>query len=353
MIKQFIVFLLICLFLALGFFKTDQLITQANNIVDLVNQEPVNKTYISDELDHLKTFYLMKTGLGYYQARYLSQKNTAGDEAERIWKKDLWGWRLPLVFYFWKIIANNGAGIFLGFIILSITSLICSYFIALKFVNRRLAILVPVILFPYFINAIRTTSFLFIEWWALFFFIFGLSFFYYQRFNIATVFFSMAVLSREHYIIPFILMLLLSIYYKKTKKQFIIPIILFVLMLVIHFHQVSSLVTLGKSSTDFRRLSIGGKNLILATLAFSTNSYILVDYRPVLIWLILALIGIGLLHIQSKKNYYLHIALASFFPLFLCFNFMGNSIWEAYWGILYAPITGIFSITIFKALNVK
>lgn len=350
MIKKIAKLFLVCLFLGFSFFKTNQLIPQIKNTYQRVKGEPKDKTYFTDEMKYLKNYYLMKKGAGYYQSHYQASKNLGG-EKDRIWKRDFWGWRLPFVFYFWKLFTKSGGGILNLFILLSSLSLTSSYFIAKKFIRTKLAPLAPLMLFPYFLNAIKSTSFLFITWWGLFFFIFGLLFFYYHQLALATLFFTFAVISREHFIIPLIFMLFFSIIYKKQKLVFLIPIISFFLMIFVHAYNVSSLISLETSLGISKRFASINKNLLLATLAFSTNSYLLVNLRPSLIWLIFSLMGLGYLFYLSKSKYFSLISLSSFLPLFLSLTFIGKSVWQDYWGAMYVPLMAIFSLTIFKILN--
>lgn len=244
MIKKLAKFLLILLFLGFGLFKTNNFLFKIKDVRQSIKKEPADKSYIADELDYLKTFYLLKKGSGYYQARYEAQKNIAGKEEERVWTKDIWGWRLPFVFYFWKLFAKNGLGIFNLFIILSACFFLSSYLIVKKFVKNNFALLSTVILLPYFLNAIKSTSFLFIAWWGMFFFAFGLMFFYYNHLFLSSFFFILAVISREHFIIPLASMFVLSVIFKKSKLVFLIPIIAFFLMILLHVHNVSSFVPL-------------------------------------------------------------------------------------------------------------
>lgn len=353
MLKNVIRLLLLILFLGFSFFNTKGLLTDIRNTSNIVSVEPKNKSFFTDEMEFLKKYYLMKNGVGYYQASLEAEKNNAAEEGvDKTWKQDFWGHRLPFIFYFWKLFTKNGAGIIDLFIIMSFLLLLSSYLITKKFVNRNLALLSPLILVPYLLNALRSTSFLFVEWWAMFFFVYGLASFYYRRFYLATLFFSLTVLTREHFIIPLSVMLIISILFNKPKKSvFSIPLLVFFIQIIIHAKIICSLININNSIGIIERLSFINKNKVLTTLAFSTNSYLLVDIRPSLIWLSCSLLGLSYLLIKAKNNYYTLIALATFLPLFISFFFMGNSIWEDYWGAMYVPVTAIFSPLIFRILS--
>lgn len=93
--------------------------------------EPVNEQYAMDDKDFLKTFYLMEDGESYYSA---FASAIISDARFTSAPKDLTTWRFPTVFYFWKLVADNGNQIRIIFLTLSILSLFCSYLVVKKFV---------------------------------------------------------------------------------------------------------------------------------------------------------------------------------------------------------------------------
>lgn len=352
MIKKIVKTGLIIFFLILCLPQKKSLNFSFRKTGQIVNIEPKNKAYFTDETKYLKTFYLLGKGFPYYQAHYQAMKQMAGEEAE-VWTKDAWGWRLPTVFYFWKFFTNQGEGIFNLFLFMSFLTFINAFLIAKKFVSPKLALLASFILIPYFFNALKSTSFLFITWWALFFFILGLTCFFYQKLAWSTLFFTLSIITREHFIIPFIFMFLISYFFKKKKYPFLIPIIIFFLVAKFHSFQVEKIVNLSHSLGLQQRLGGFSKKLLLATLSFSTNLYFSIDWRPALIWLSFALVGLISLTLKSKDKYLPLIALASFSPLIIILPFMCNSTWQDYWGVFYVPTGAIFSLTIFRLFKEK
>jgi len=346
MIKKIIKLFLILLFLGLSILNPKEILPSIKKIYQDVKNEPQNKSYISDEKTYLKIFYLMEKNWPYYEANYYAFKNNVGLEGGKVWYKDVWGWRWPFVFHFWRVFCKNGGQIMILFIIFSLFSLFNSYSIAKKFISSNLAFLAPLMLFPYFLNAIRSTSFLFISWWGFFFFLAGLRFFYYNRSSLSTIFFTFAIISKEHFIIPILTMFVLALILKKNKAVFLIPLIFFLGFFFFHIQQVSAIVALKKPLGISQRTSIFNKELLLSSLSFSTNSYLLVSLRPALIWIILSFIGLFHLLLEKKEKYPVLIGIASFFPIFASIPFIGQSVWQDYWGIMYVPLTAIFSLSI-------
>jgi hypothetical protein len=345
MIKKIIKFFIAALFLTFCLFKTNQ-IREIVGIFQSLKKEINLTTHTNDERTYLKIFYLMKKGLNYYQANYLAFQANLETEAT-VWTKDVWGWRLPFVFYFWKTLAKNGGEIMLLFCLFSLIFLFCAYLLAKKFVPKKLALFAPGILFPYFLNALISGSFLFISWWALFFFTFGLTFFFYRRHRWATIFFTLAVISRELFLIPLGSMFLIALIYKKNKSVFSLPLIIFLFVIAFHYHQVSQFVSLENPWGIQKRFMLFNKGLLLSSLAFSTNNYLFVSLRPSLIWIIFSLLGLGYLVFKTNRQNNALIALSSFLPFFLSLPFIGQTVWQDYWGIIYVPLAGIFSLSVF------
>ncbi len=350
MIRKISQFLLLLLFIGFGLFKTKNLISMVQNNYQSVKKEPQNETYTTDEKRYLKTYYLMKKGDNYYTAHYNAFQAVAGGE-ENVWKKDAWGWRLPTIFYFWKLLTKNGANIINLFVIMVFFTMLSLYLIAKKFTNKHIALLAPLMILPYFLNAIKTTSFLFTTWWGAFFLIIGLAFFYYQKHFWACLFFCLAICTRELLVIPLLAMLIISFWFKRNRLVFLVPIGLLGFYLLYHNHRVSQLLILESSFEIINRLSSFNKETLLTTLAFSTNSYLLLFLRPALIWITTSCFGLGYLLFKNKNKYSILIAFASFLAFFLALGFIGQSRWEDYWGPLYVPMMAAFSPILIITLN--
>lgn len=349
MIKKIIKYSLISLFLSLTLFKYTSILSNIKDVFYQLKTEPLDESYISDEMKYLKNYYLMKKGIDYYQAHYLSQIKLAGND-NTVWQQDIWGWRLPFIFYFWKYLTRTGSDILLLFIFLALITLTTSYFISIKFIKSKISLLTPLIILPYFLSAIQSTSFLFITWWSMFFYIIGVAFLFYQKHFLSAIFLSIAILTREFYLIPILIMLLISVFYHKNIKIFLLPLLLFFLMMIFHIYKVNQFTHINNSFGAYR-LSRPNKTLVLSTLAFSTNSYFFVNYRPTLLFLAISVISLILLIIKSKDKYIYLLAISSFFPIFLSFFMINIGKWEDYWGATYVPLGIIYSVSIFKFLE--
>src|SRR5438045_1099120 len=72
--------------------------------IDNLN-DPQPKSYRSDEISFLRTFYLMEKGVNYYNAFKISREEFIGGDIVRA---DVFTWRMPTVFYLWSLLANDG-----------------------------------------------------------------------------------------------------------------------------------------------------------------------------------------------------------------------------------------------------
>lgn len=315
-----------------------------------VTSEPVDKGYVSDEKDFLKTFYIMRGGKNYYQSFALALINDARFTRIPI---DLFSWRLPTTFYFWKFLAHDGEGIVNLFILLSSISLLATFFISKTFVPEKFAVFSPLALMPYFLNAVFGTSFLFIEWWSLFPFLFGLAFVLNKKTSIGVCLLILAFFTRELLIIP-VLGIAIVLFFK-SKKMTPLLIILFVFFVFMFMHKVFIEINFDHAiSFSARKLHPFYRGFLLHILAFSTQFYTFVQFRIGTLFTILTSAGFlvtALLLKDKKDKNLLVIAIFSFLPLFLMSHFMSSSVdafYSDYWAIIIMPLFIIFSPLIFN-----
>lgn len=317
-----------------------------------VNSEPVDEGYVSDEKDFLKTFYIMKSGENYYQSFGSALINDA-----RFTKIpfDLYSWRLPTAFYIWKFLAEDGRGIINLFIIFSAISLLAAFFITKKFVDSAFAVFSPMALVPYFLNAISGTSFLFIEWWALFPFLLGLVLVFYKRMPIGIGFLILSFFIRELLVIPVLAILLVFFFKSKKLAPFLIILGGFLIFMIVHKFLIEVNYK-NVVSYSVREIHMFDKGFLLHILAFSTQFYTLAWLRIGTLFTILAAVGFlvtSALFWDKKDKSLLMIAAASFMPLFLISPFISTSadgFYSDYWAIIIMPVLIIFSPLIFNVI---
>lgn len=302
----------------------------------LVKSKPMPKQYRSDEFVFLRTFYLVKEGINYYTAYNDSvRQNSSGQYAY----KSVFEWRLPTVFYFWALFASNGLGIGILFIILSSLTLICVYKITEN-------ILSPIILAPYYLDAYYyQTSFLFTEWWGLFFFIFGITSLLNNHKKLTIIFLSFSILTRELFIIPIIFMTLISFLFKKNRLIFLKILFIFLVFYSVHFALVQNQDVLASQRNIFSRIHPFNFKQFQHEIAFSMRQYPLLNFRLPLIIAISTPLILFIKYLLSKKLKYLY--LLSAISLLFITPFSGN-IYNDYWGITFMPLCLAFFPLVFS-----
>lgn len=303
--------------------------------------EPKLGSYRSDEMIFLKTFYLMEEGEEYYKAFEIANE---GDMRGKVMTNDVFTWRLPALFYFWKFTASTGKQILANFWILVFLSLISSYFLLRKFLNPWLALAGPILLMPYFADAfVYKTSFLFTEWWAWFFGIFGLTFFVYQKKLPAWIFFLLAVFTRELMIIPIIGFLLISFLFKKNRIFFLSIVFCFFILLFFHQRAVCAILELSVAN-NFSNLAFGrihnfNKPVFFKMISFSFRQFPLVKYKSHFLIFATAFFSLvlNLYKNYNSKNITIYYFLIYGWSLVSILPFISSSRYNDYWGILFMP----------------
>lgn len=313
--------------------------------------EPTNKTYVSDEMSFLKTFYYMKTGLNYYQSFKLARHNlNRTDDLSN----DISLWRLPTIFYTWSLFTNDGNGILALFIFLSLLSIISVFLIAKKLSNNFFGILSAIFLTPYFLDTLRyKTAFLFIEWWALFFYIFGLTFLIYKKNLTATIFFSLCIMTRELFVIPIFLIFIFHFLKKKDYKLFILPFLSFGLLYF--FHQYNINLVLGHTEASLKIIqrlhSYSIKNL-QETISFSMRNYALFGLKTHYVFILMGLsFLLASLYLKPKVEIlYLLISASWGLVILPTISVQEND----YWGIMFTPFLVMSApLLIYLLLKIK
>jgi hypothetical protein len=345
-------------------------------IVDAVSISPTLRNYLStnppkyqythDMGLYMKTYYLMEDQ-NYYKAH---AEAFMGHNVPGL-PNDVWGWRLPTVFYIWRLLpGSDGSVIWFGFLGLVLMVLYGVFDMSRtwamklkkgdgswlgKFATRSMPILSPLILWPYFHFALRDWTILQVEWWAMCFILLGFWQYFKKNFVWATVLFSIGLSIRELLLIPFLV--ILGIYVlvwlvkkfvripdigmlrsrleddvmKKSWWVFALPVVVFFILISVHTYFVSLIVELG--GNPFRlRFHGEGLGLFMTSFAFGSWEYLLFKFRPFLVVYFLS--GLGLLWRLSWRS----LVLLSFYLLPVSFLFIGTSSWNHVWGVLFVPV---------------
>lgn len=316
--------------------------------------EPEINTYRSDEMIFLKTFYLMKKEKNYYMA---FKEANEGDIRGRVMTEDVFTWRLPTLFYFWHLTANNGGEILRNFWLFIISTLFAVFLILRKFINYKLACLGIILLLPYFSDSlIYKTSFLFTEWWAWFLLIIGLTFWFYQKIIPAWIFFILTAAVRELMMIPILFFFLYSLYLKRYRFFFFSIIFLFIIFLLFHYKWIYSHLDNNKIisfnlSSQLSRIHAPEKLTVQRMVAFSMRQYPLVKNKSHIWLIILSFISLLINLLNEKKNNKIYYLFIVSWGLFFVLPFITSSQYNDYWGILFMP-TLILTIPLIFSKNV-
>ena len=292
-------------------------------------REPVAETYRTDMDDFLKTYYLMKNGRDYYSA---FKQAVIQNAFKTTVSNNLWSWRLPTIFYIWQLFPS-AIFLYAGFLLLCSFALLTSLFIGQELLPSKynyLGILAPYLLYSYLHFAARDSTLLQTEWWGMFCLLFGMFFWFKKNFSLAVLFITLTVLVRELFIVPLLIMTIIAFKQKQNWRALAVPGIILVLFMLLHFFWVARQIPITPSLFVLRTHTFN-KQIILPTLAFASWEYIWNRLRIFIIFFGLGLVGILF---KRKQAGWLWL---SFFIFPLSFLFIGSSVYNDYWGILYMP----------------
>lgn len=301
-------------------------------------KQPLANTYRSDEMVFLRTYYLMKENNDFYQSFYKASNERF---PKLVLTPDVFTWRFPTVFYLWRLTAPSGFFILVLYWIIVAIFLFSSYLLVKKISDFKSAILSVILVLPYLAgNFVYKTSFLFIEWWASFFLISGLTLFLYKKVKLAWIFFGLALFSRELIIIPIIILFIYSLAQKMHRLFFASLISFFIIFYFIH----SQLIFAHLHNSNFHnffifsRIHYFDKLSFQAMIAFSMQLYPLIKFKINYVFVLLFFIGFLLL-LKSKKatrdDYYVYLVPSSFVAIL---PLITTSYYNDYWGILFMPL---------------
>ena len=297
-------------------------------------------TYNNDPGVFYKTYLQLESRVDYYEAF----KNAMISRFDRkIIPQDIWGWRLPTIFYIWKFLpGSTGLSIYFFYLILAGILLYAAFQIGKKYLGENLGFLSAYLLYPYLHFAARDQMLLETEWWSVSLFIVALYFLIAKRAFISTILFSLTVLIREVYLLP--VFLIFIYFFIKERKQsivFLIPLVSFVIFYLYHIYRVSTYINaLGTLLSS--RTTTSGTFFVQQTLSFASWEYLFFRLRPFIIFLLLSIVGCFLLY-RTKFRKDSIIWLLSFLPFPIAFLKFGTVPYNDYWGIIYMPLVLILT----------
>lgn len=316
-----------------------------------ISFEPAAETYFRDYFSFLKVFYLVERGYDYYPAHVKAHHEDARFDYV---PQQIWGWRLPTYAYLWAAFpGSGGVSIYIFFIVLSSMALFFSYEIAKIFIDKNLSVLSPYLIFPYFHFAARDVAFLEMEWWSVCFMILGIYYFIRKKLLLATLLLIMTVLVRETFVIPMILIAIISLASKRFKHFFYLFSvgIIFIGFLIFHFLMVTEYIPRSIKSLEPRDHPIG-LFFLQQTFSYGSWEYLLFNLRPFLLLSLLNLISGTILFIRKRFSFELTVLLISAFSLLIAALKIGTPPFDDYWGAAFVPLILITTpIVLLKLLS--
>lgn len=298
--------------------------------------------YNNDPGVFLATYKSIESGQDYYDS---FKSAMLGRFAQPIIPKDIWGWRMPTIFYIWEILPGNALSIYILYIILACSLLYISYEMTKRYLGEKFAFLSPYLLYPYLHYGARDQMFLVTEWWSMAIFIVALYFLVTRKLFFSTIFFSLTLMIREVYLLPIGLMLIFSIFkQRRLISVFLIPIISFAIFFLYHIYRVNYFIDAWGTLFTARTID-NGLFFIQQTLAFASWEYLLYQFRPFALLVLAAVIGCTYMFKIQKKQEAAFLLLA-FLPFPIAFLKFGTTPFNDYWGLIYIPTVIILAPTV-------
>lgn len=340
-----IVFHLILFFLISSFLNSSTLRTT-------VSKEPQANTYSNDYLAFLRNYYLVEKGYNYYDALVLSHTQ---DVRSNELPPNFWNWRMPTYVYLWQIFPGTGGyPVYLFFLLISSSTMLVVYWTTSQFLDKKISVLSPYLVLPYFHFAARDISFLAMEWFGLFFVLVTLFFVLKRKFILIFISGLLAALLRETFIVYILSLTALSFIFKKYKiaAALILSFSIFLVFLIIHVLRVYNYIPTKGFSLENLIHQINPL-VVQQTLAYASQDYLLIRLRPFLIALTVTLLCLAILLYRKRLNFELLILPISSLCMVLVTASLANL--EAdYWGITFVPLILISSLILsFKTFSAR
>jgi len=341
LLAAFVLFLVI-----LGLPRFDRFTTNiflARTLLENISHEPVLGTYTTDMQDYLRTYYEVRKGQPYYLS--FAQSSIGNADRGKL-PGEIWGWKLPVIFYVWSFLPGpDGVSIYFWFLLLVLAVLYASYKLAYKFVGK-FAILSPYMLASYFVLPLTDHTLFQVEWWALCFFILGLTSLIYRKKMLALIFFFLCIFTRELFLFHLLMLALVYCSFRRFRDLwiFVLPAVsLAVFYIFVHLPNVYGFESFGSINNWWRTNWYRGWYLVRPTLSYASWNYFVYNLHPLRIFFALSSAGLLAKLCLTKNRQVALLALVSFLPFFVFIFFGGiQTKWQDYWGIYYIPLSIIF-----------
>ncbi len=275
---------------------------QAETVERYVAREPPAESYNYDPVFFMKTFWLVeKHDMGFYEAWGQASQADARFEQPTT---NLAGWRTPVATRLWTTLFDSGTGILLGYVLGATLALLLAYALAARLSDPATALLVPIVLIPFYLSAITTYQYLSYETWGGFFAI-AAAFFVAHRLERAGLAFSFgAAILREWFVSALLGGIIMQLWRRRWREACRWGVALGLTFLVWGlniWHARQYLRSAGVDTTlgASERFGVGGPGFLLHTLSYNSQGYALTHVVPLVVFFF-GLAGVAALLIRKQ-----------------------------------------------------
>jgi hypothetical protein len=330
---------------ALGVCLSWTLFAHSTSFVQTIRVNPAPKSYAFDPIINLKTYYLMRGGMNYYDAIITA---ASGDKRINDVRNLKWGrdWtivsptrvRQPLVFYFWALVGHfDATGILWASILLAIGVWVAWYWALFALLGQR-ALFVAFALFPLCVVHMAWFNLFHPDWWASLMLMYSAAFLVAKRFKTSAVFALLAAMCRE--VVVFYLLVVLAVgavrwLLKRESVRAVVPfavaLAVFVVAFGAHYLAEAPYIVLKSGGSTLAEI-IQVSTRPLSSKLFGPTSYLMLPYGDgVVPGFVVDVIGTLGLFFVLRRSGYARWALAGYLVFFLGFMaILGAS--STYWG---------------------
>lgn len=302
------------------------------------SREPTAGEYNNFNSINLKTFYLMKRGMNFYEA-YSNAFSLTSDSGGEI-PANLWHWRMPTVFYIWKLLLPpDGFYVLYLYLLIGLCVIYFIFDISSNFLRQPLNLIPPILTSYIFIFGGAAFWFTFPEFWGVFFLFLGLWSLHRKNLPLAIAALTLAPLIRWIFIFPMFGIFIVLMFDKKRKLYISagLPLLVFIVFFKIHVSSISHLTTaMGQTFEGFGNFLGGGAGNFISFIAF--GAALLSRPRVALLAILLGFIVATVRIFTSSRGLTARLLIAgSLFPL-LFFLKVGPPFNHDYWGVVFIPL---------------
>jgi hypothetical protein len=298
--------------------------------------EPTGKGWGFDPYASLKMFYLMKRGVGYYEAYFVSVSLNAGLNPSQVLtnpssifgSSSFFSWRGPLLFYIW-ILLPNGSYLYGAYVMLSSVAIVCGYLAFSKKFLKRSGILAAAVLALYFTLRLGRSWWIEWEFWGSIFSIFAFTA-YFREHRIVAVLPAFFAAACKDTLAGALVGGFVGCAFRRDKRETLVwgaGIAAYAVYTIWNYLLLRQY--LGVSMNVSRWLGHGGSGFVAETFRF-TFPWLWGTWS----WVLIVISVFGIITIRP-----IHLSIyagATTLAPIIVFLLIGER-WDVYWGVVYVP----------------